>query len=387
MKLLQQAYQLLIAPIEGLLAADPQARVVFVPQDTLYLLPFAALQDSAGKYLIEKHTIATEVSAEVLELSRKKFQLVPAKATAALVVGNPVMPRGYPPLPGAEKEAVAVAGLFSAMALTGAQATKAAVVQRAGDSRILHFATHGVLNGAEEQFSGLVLAPDRTSSGFLAAREIRALKLNAEMVVLSACDTGEGKLTGDGVLGLGRAFVEAGVPSLVVSLWSIPDAPTAALMVEFYQNIRIGQGKAQALRTAMLATMKQFPEPRSWAAFTLLGVPEASAVLRSVRGTPPSVPASSYAPVFPVPDGAQNYRQSDDRNFNFETSMSLTEAIAFYRQAFRAEGYREDSARASIDKQSFLLVFHGPWKDQELFVNGADSGGSRTISVALSAVR
>lgn len=384
-KLLQQGYQLLVAPIERLLPADPQARVLFVPQDTLYLLPFAALEDSAGKYLIEKHTIATEVSAEVLQLSRQKFQHVPARATAVLVVGNPAMPHGYPPLPGAEKEADSVAGLFSSTALTGAQATKAAVIQRAGDSRVLHFATHGLLNGKDEQFSALVLAPDRSDPGFLAAREIRALKLNAELAVLSACDTGEGRLTGDGVLGLGSSFVEAGVPTLVVSLWSIPDAPTATLMVEFYKNVRLGLDKAQALRSAMLTTMKQFPEPRAWAAFTLLGVPDASAVLRSVHGAPVSVAAASYAPVFPVPDGAQNYHQGNDRNFDFMTSMSLTQAIAFYRQAFRAKGYREDSTRASIEKQTFMLIFHGPWKNQELVVNGTDMGEVRSISVGLYA--
>lgn len=386
-KLLQQAYQLLIAPIEALLPADPQARVLFVPQDTLYLLPFAALQDAAGKYVIEKHTIAIEVSAEVLQLSRQKLQNVPAQVTAALVVGNPAMPHGYPPLPGAEKEANAVASLFSSTALTGAQATKAAVVQRAGDSRILHFATHGLLNGEQEQFSALVLAPDRGDAGFLAAREIRAFQFHAELAVLSACDTGEGKLTGDGVLGLGRSFVEAGVPTLVVSLWSIPDAATATLMIEFYKNMRLGQDKAQALRTAMLTTMKQFPEPRSWAAFTLLGVPDASAVLRSVHGAPRSVAAATYAPVFPVPEDAQKYVQLDDRRFNLMTSMSMAEAVAFYRQAFRARGYPEDSAHASIEKQTFMLIFHGPWKNQEVIVNGNDMGDVRVITVGLDPLR
>jgi CHAT domain-containing protein len=378
-KLLQQAYQLLIKPIEGVLPADQQARILFMPQDTLYLLPFAALQDSAGKYLIEKHTIASEISLEVLQLSRQQFQRLPNQSMAVLVVGNPTMPPGYPPLPGAKKEADAVAGLLSTAALTGGQATKAAVMDRVGDARILHFATHGLLNAQEAQFSALVLAPDRSDSGFLPAVEIRNLKLRAEVAVLSACDTGEGRLTGDGVVGLGRSFVEAGVPTLVVSLWSIPDAPTAALMIEFYKNIRLGMDKAQAMRMAMLTTSKQFPDPRAWAAFTVLGVPDASTALRSVHGAP----AVHAAPMFSIPKDAQNYHQDQGQNFDFMTSTSLTEVIAFYRQAFRTKDYREDAAHTSIEKKTFTLAFLGPWKDKMLLVQGTDLGDSRVINVGL----
>ena len=382
-KFLQQAYQLLIAPIEGLLPADTQARILFMPQDTLYLLPFAALQDPAGKYLIEKHTIASEVSLEVLQLSRQQLQRIPSQSAAVLVVGNPSMPPGYPPLPGAEREAVAVAGLLSTTAITGAQATKAAVISRVADARILHFATHGLLNAQESQFSALVLAPGRGDSGFLPAMEIRTLKLHAEVAVLSACDTAEGKLTGDGVVGLGRSFLEAGVPTLVVSLWSIPDAPTEALMVEFYKNLRQGMDKAQALRAAMLTTSKKFPDPRAWAAFTVLGVPDASPMLRSSHGVPALHAAVNDAPMFSLPDGAQNYVQEEGENFNFMTSLSTAEVIAFYRKAFRANNYREDAAQTSIEKKTFTLAFLGPWKDKVLLVQGTDMGDTRAISVGL----
>lgn len=382
-KLLQQAYQLLIAPIDGLLPADPQARILFMPQDTLYLLPFAALQDSAGKYLIEKHTIASEVSLEVLQLSRQQFNRIPNQSMAVLVVGNPTMPPGYPPLPGAQREADAVASLLSTAAMTGGQATKAAVIDRVGDARVIHFATHGLLNAQEAQFSALVLAPDRGDSGILPAIEIRNLKLHAEVAVLSACDTGEGRLTGDGVVGLGRSFVEAGVPTLVVSLWSIPDAPTAALMVEFYKNIRQGMDKAQAMRMAMLATSRQFPDPRGWAAFTVLGVPDASAELRSIHGAPAMHAAVNDAPMFSIPDGAQNYRQGQGQNFDFTTSSSMAEVIAFYRRAFRGKDYREDAAHTSIEKRTFTLAFLGPWKDKMLLVQGTDMGEIRAINVGL----
>ncbi|MEO0489510.1 MAG: CHAT domain-containing protein, partial [Cyanobacteria bacterium J06659_2] len=76
---------------------------------------------------------------------------------------------------------------------------------------------------------------------------------------------------GDGVVGLSRSLITAGVPSVIVSLWAVPDAPTAALMTEFYRQLQQGQTKAQALRQAMLTTMARHPEPRNWAAFTLMG--------------------------------------------------------------------------------------------------------------------
>ncbi len=105
----------------------------------------------------------------------------------------------------------------------------------------------------------------------LTAGEILDLKLNAELVVLSACDTGQGKLTGDGVIGLSRSLIAAGVPSAIVTLWKIPDDTTAFLMTKFYQNLQQQPDKAQALRSAMLTTMEQYPNPINWAAFTLIG--------------------------------------------------------------------------------------------------------------------
>ena len=99
------------------------------------------------------------------------------------------------------------------------------------------------------------------------------MKLKAELVVLSACDTGQGFITGDGVIGLSRSLITAGVPSVIVSLWSVPDAPTASLMTEFYKHLQRNPDKAQALRQAMLTTMKQHSDPKDWAAFTLIGEP------------------------------------------------------------------------------------------------------------------
>ena len=147
------------------------------------------------------------------------------------------------------------------------------------DARIIHLATHGLL----DDFIGLgipgaiALAPDGTgklNDGLLTASEIFDLKLNAELVVLSACDTGRGKITGDGVIGLSRSLITAGVPSIIVSLWSVPDAPTADLMTKFYRNFQQTGNKAQALRQAMLTTIETHPNPKDWAAFTLIGEAE-----------------------------------------------------------------------------------------------------------------
>jgi CHAT domain-containing protein len=111
-------------------------------------------------------------------------------------------------------------------------------------------------------------------SGLLTAEEILEMRLKASLVVLSACNTAQGKTTGDGIIGLSRSLIAAGVPSVIVSLWSVPDAPTAELMQTFYLNLQKNSDKAQALRQAMLTTMKTHPQPRDWAAFTLIGEAE-----------------------------------------------------------------------------------------------------------------
>lgn len=89
--------------------------------------------------------------------------------------------------------------------------------------------------------------------------------------MLSACETGLGEITSDGIVGLARPFIGAGVPSIVASLWQVPDATTSELMIDFYKNLEAKQNKAQALRQAMLTTMKKHPEPVNWAGFFLVG--------------------------------------------------------------------------------------------------------------------
>lgn len=308
---LKQLYQLLIQPIAELLPKNPDAHVTFIPQSSLFLVPFAGLQDENGRYLIEQHTILTAPSIQVLDLTRTARQQLTGNTSDVLVVGNPKMPQFLPvsnvgnperltSLPGAEKEANAIATLFKTQPLIGSQATETAVVGRMPAARMIHFATHGLLDNFVTNFvtkpgetielsdykeigtpgaialspadeNAIALSPPTNDDGFLTTGEILDLKLKAELVVLSACDTGRGDISGDGIVGLSRSFIAVGVPSLVVSLWAVPDAPTASLMTQFYRNLSSNPDKAKALRNAMLTTMKQHPNPIEWAAFTLIG--------------------------------------------------------------------------------------------------------------------
>ncbi|MEQ8540370.1 MAG: CHAT domain-containing tetratricopeptide repeat protein [Coleofasciculus sp. D1-CHI-01] len=285
---LRQLHKLLIAPIANLLPTDPKERVIFIPQASLFLVPFPALQDEQGNYLVEKHTILTAPAIQVLDLTRKQKHNIQNSTGDVLIVGNPTMPKiqfgelvtNLTPLPGAEREANQIADFFNTEALIGSQATKAAVMEKMQQARIIHLATHGLLY----DFKGfgvpgaIALAPsgkpDDVVDGLLTAGEIFDMKLSADLVVLSACDTGRGDIKGDGVIGLSRSLISAGVPSILVSLWAVNDDSTAFLMTEFYRNLQQNPDKAVALRQAMLTTMKQYPNPKQWAAFTLIGESE-----------------------------------------------------------------------------------------------------------------
>lgn len=290
---LKKIYDLLVEPVEDFLPDSPFEKVIFIPHRELFMVPFAALMDSEGHYLIEKHTISIAPSIQILNLTREQQQLRLERQSLPpglpLIIGNPEMPsiRFAPDEPAqplvalanAEREALEVAKLLETSALTGSQATETLVKQRISDAEIIHLATHGLLEYGRPEDSGIrdipgaiALTPDAEEDGLLTSAEILDMQLRADLAVLSACDTGRGEITDDGVNGLSRSFILAGVPSVVVSLWSVPDAPTAELMTEFYRQMQVERlDKAQALRQAMLKTMETHPHPRDWAAFTLVG--------------------------------------------------------------------------------------------------------------------
>ncbi|AFY38360.1 Tetratricopeptide TPR_1 repeat-containing protein [[Leptolyngbya] sp. PCC 7376] len=301
---LQALHEILIAPIAEFLPSDENQKVVFIPQGSLFLVPFVALLDAEEHYLIQDHTILTSPSIQALELTRQQKLANAAKkpehnliagfprnpeAAKDLVLGNPEMPINLQtgttlsPLSGAEQEALDIADFLKSNAITGKQATKEQILTDISSARIVHIATHGLL----EDVAGLgtpgalALAPTETDLGYLTSNEILDLKLVADLVVLSACDTAQGDIKSDGVIGLSRSFIAAGTPSIIVTLWKIPDDSTAFLMQEFYQQLDQSGDKAIALRQAMLATLLEFAEdpddpalwatPNLWAAPTLIG--------------------------------------------------------------------------------------------------------------------
>ncbi|NEZ55038.1 CHAT domain-containing protein, partial [Adonisia turfae] len=268
----QDLYQLLIEPMADLLPSDPNARVVFVPQEQLFLVPFPALQAKDGSDLIEHHTILTAPAIQVLGLTSDSDN--EAVASQPLVVGNPSpMPQRLQPLPHAGIEAHGIADLLSTSALIGEAATETAIKQQLSTASLIHLATHGFFNESNPLQGSLAFAPTANQDGFLTAEEILGQSLQADLVVLSACDTGRGQITGDGVIGLSRSFLAAGANNVMVSLWQVPDDATAQLMIEFYRQ-RQALDNAQALRQAMLATREQYKDPAAWAAFTLIGAIE-----------------------------------------------------------------------------------------------------------------
>ena len=265
------AHELLIEPIKHWLPKNDRDRIIFVPQGSLLLVPFAALQDKNGTFLIQRHTLQIAPSIQSLSLLKPIQNLQPNP----LIVGNPSpMPQDFDPLPGSETEATAIAALLHTTAITGKNATKRNILTRLSSASLIHLATHGILDERQGLESAIVLASSNRASRpdeLLTASEILDLNLTASLVVLSACNTGRGKITGDGVIGLSRSFLSAGVPSVVVSLWQVPDAPTSTLMIAFYQNLIQKMDKAQALRQAMLTTLKVYPNPQDWAGFMLVG--------------------------------------------------------------------------------------------------------------------
>jgi CHAT domain-containing protein len=167
----------------------------------------------------------------------------------------------------------AIANKYRTDFQSGDQASEHAFKQNAPAKSLLHFATHGISFDALPLESFVALAPGHGEDGQLSAAEILEMKFAADLAVLSGCETGLGKISGDGVEGLARSFMASGVPSLLVSLWSVDDEPTRVLMLAFYDHLQRGMDKAEALRQAQLKIMRtpKWKSPKYWAAFVLYG--------------------------------------------------------------------------------------------------------------------
>jgi CHAT domain-containing protein len=237
----------------------------------------------------------------VLQFTAGKMR-ADARAGSALLVGDPAAPPripGEPPLPrlvGASEEVRAIARLLPSgrsTLLAGTTATESNVRESLPGKAIIHFATHGIVRDGNPLASFLALGAvgNGDADGQLTADKIYGLDLNANLVALSACRSGGGVITGDGIAGLARAFFYAGTPSVIVSVWDVADQPTNRLLPAFYRHWLNGADKASALRTAQLELIRRLragqvkvtlaagtfalPEdPSFWAAFVLLGEPE-----------------------------------------------------------------------------------------------------------------
>jgi CHAT domain-containing protein len=272
--------------------------IIIVPDGSLHLVPFASLLDSASQYAIRSMPLAFTPSATVLYILRtqqtsatptKPFLGIayspqpPSRNTAQAAESlKPVFDgqlRGLPALPYAVQEVGTAAELFGkkSVLLSGKQASEAALkAEPLQDFKIIHIAAHGVGSTMEPDHAALILAPgNQTEDGLWQAREIRATHLSADLVTLSACETGVGRLEGEeGVMNLARTFLAAGAKSVVASLWDTDDRFSATLMDRFYRHIAEGQTVAEALRTAqldMLAVFGKDVQPYYWAGFTVIG--------------------------------------------------------------------------------------------------------------------
>lgn len=268
--------------------------LIIVPDGQLGYLPFEALMnepDNLNSYLIRDYSFSYTYSATLLHQLTKE---VPGGNSARQYAGfapdyeegllalldsdeSQLLRDGNYQLPGAVNEVEKISGIMQGEAWLAQEATESNFKANAGQYQILHLAMHGLLNDQDPMFSKLLFSQSDTSEdGFLNAAEIYNLQLNADLAVLSACNTASGKISrGEGIMSLSRAFMYAGCPSLVASLWKAPDAATSQIMVSFYENLNEGFGKATAMRQAKLKYLEENPgvaaHPFYWSTFVPIG--------------------------------------------------------------------------------------------------------------------
>ncbi len=300
----KQLYAFLVQPIPE---TSTGKRFIVVPDGILNLLPFEALQNSHGQYLLTSGAISYAPSATVLDALRRrdkqqesprpflgvgdvayenqggKGNRIPASETLrgrfvrsfADFVGMPLHD-----LPQTREEVESISRIVGkdAETLFGASATESAFKKEPlNQFRVLHLAVHGFADPQYPERSALVLGADPKAGedGLLQVREIKKLRLNAELTTLSACDTGVGKLQGEeGVSDLAEAFLAAGSKTVVASLWSADDTFASALMERFYQRLALGEETSSALRGAKLDLLTKYGEqvsPFYWAGFVAIG--------------------------------------------------------------------------------------------------------------------
>ncbi len=270
--------------IANLLEGD---ELIIVPDGPLCLVPYAACVDEASRYLSETFRIRILPSLTSLKLVTDCPEDYHSKI-GALLVGDPCVEevkriRGkrvpkklLPQLPGAEEEVKTIGEILNTKPLTGRDATKDEVLKRMGSVALVHIAAHGDMEAGE---IALAPNPDRSSKVpkdedfLLTMTDVQAVQLRAKLVVLSCCHSAQGKVTAEGVVGIGRAFLGAGARSVLVSLWKIDDEATMEFMKSFYKHLCGGCSASVALNRAMkcLRESGKFGAVKYWAPFVLIG--------------------------------------------------------------------------------------------------------------------
>ncbi|MEM8907826.1 MAG: CHAT domain-containing tetratricopeptide repeat protein, partial [Bacteroidota bacterium] len=285
-----QLYNLLLAP--ELSTTQVIHELILVPDPQLALLPFELLLRAPAKlepldygpnqlqYLLEDFAISYDYSTQIYQLNRQPKVQLASKAFAGFAPSfhSPIameeracIPDQLYSLQCSETEVTAIQRLLGGDIFQGAEASKQFFEQAAKHYQVLHLATHACLDESDPMFNRIYFTDDHLSS-----YELSALQLQAELAVLSACNTGAGQLIeGEGIMSLARSFVQAGCPSTVMSLWPINDCSTSEIMQHFYAFLKAGNHKNEALRQAKLAYLnsakKRERHPYYWAAFVQFG--------------------------------------------------------------------------------------------------------------------
>lgn len=261
----KKLHKRLFDPLETILNKHS---IIIVPHGALHYLPMNALHDGKG-YLIDRYSIRIMPSSSAIKyLSGRKAE----KSGGILIFGNPDLGDPKYDLDYAQKEATEVANINpNSRMFLRKEATEGALRKYGNSYSYIHFATHGQFNPDAPLKSALLLAPDSQYNGMLTADKLYSLHLDADLVTLSACETGLSRIAnGDELVGLTRGFLYAGCSSIVASLWKVDDLATSQLMTRFYKEME-RTDKREALRKAQLETKKKYPHPYYWASFQLTG--------------------------------------------------------------------------------------------------------------------
>lgn len=289
----KKIYNLLLAPVARQL--ENKNRLIVAPDAALWELPFQALVDPKNKYVVESAAVSYAPSLSVLAgIGRKQSSSStesniiafgnPAHKQKPLSVGKNQFPVSMSDtladLPEAKKQVEALSALYGAkrsLVFTGEKATETEFKKSAANFKILHLATHGILDNASPLYSYVLLSKNESDGedGRLEAWELMQMNLNADLVVLSACESGRGRIgAGEGLVGLTWAFFVAGSPTTIASQWKVESASTTTLMLGFYQRLQDKSvSKAENLRQSSLALLKneKYAHPFYWAGFVIVG--------------------------------------------------------------------------------------------------------------------